>query len=146
MKAKLVTTNDELNTVLEFLRDNGLPYKDITLEKSQIFGYFDGNGNLMGCGGLEYYGSYALLRSIAVRKDLRGRLVGKFIVDDLLGRAKHESAEVYLLTETAHDYFKKLNFQDVPRNVVPKEIQSSSEFSNVCPTTAACMVCKFYAR
>lgn len=146
MKAKLVTTYDELNTVFEFLQDNGLPFKDITLEKSQIFSYFDDEGIVIGCGGLEFYGDYALLRSVAVRKDVRRKSVGKFIVQDLLDKAKQKSTEIYLLTETAHEYFKKLLFQDVQRNNVPKEIQSSSEFSNVCPTTAACMVYKFDAR
>jgi amino-acid N-acetyltransferase len=143
MKAQLITSNDELNTVLQFLQENGLPYKDIALEKSQIFSYHDNEGAVIGSGGLEFYGAYALLRSVAVRKDLRGKSIGKLIVADLLDKAKQKSTEVYLLTETAHDYFKHLQFHDVDRKSAPKEIQSSSEFSNVCPTSAACMVYKF---
>jgi amino-acid N-acetyltransferase len=142
MKAQLITKDDELTTILQFLQDNGLPHKDITLEKTQIFSYNDHEGALIGSGGLEFYGAYALLRSVAVRKDLRGKSIGKLIVEDLLDKAKQKSTEVYLLTETAHEYFKHLKFQDVDRKSVPKEIQSSSEFSNVCPSSAACMVFK----
>ena len=145
MKAQLVTSTEDIETVFQFLRDNGLPYKDIALEKTEIFTYHDNDGKVIGTGGLEFYGGYALLRSVSVRADLRGRSIGKHIVDDLLDRARRKAIEVYLLTETAHQYFKHLNFNDVDRKSVPKEIQVSTEFSNVCPTSAACMVYKFQA-
>lgn len=130
-----------LNSTINFLKDSGLPYKDISLEKSLLFSYLDDHGNIIGSGGLEFYGPYALLRSLAVRKDLQGKAIGKRIVNDLLEKAKEEKAiAIYLLTETAHDYFNRLQFQDIDRNSVPQEIRSSSEFSNVCPTSAACMM------
>ena len=130
-----------LNSTINFLKDSGLPYKDISLEKSLMFSYLDDHGNIIGSGGLEFYGPYALLRSLAVRKDLQGKAIGKRIVNDLLEKAKEEKAiAIYLLTETAHDYFNRLQFQDIDRNSVPQEIRSSSEFSNVCPTSAACMM------
>ena len=130
-----------LISTINFLKDSGLPYKDISLEKSLMFSYLDDHGNIIGSGGLEFYGPYALLRSLAVRKDLQGKAIGKRIVNDLLEKAKEEKAiAIYLLTETAHDYFNRLQFQDIDRNSVPQEIRSSSEFSNVCPTSAACMM------
>jgi amino-acid N-acetyltransferase len=143
MKAQLVTSTEDVKTVFQFLKDNALPYKDIALEKTDIFTYHDNDGNLIGTGGLEFYGRYALLRSVSVRTDLRGKSIGKHIVDDLLAKARQKAEEVYLLTETAHQYFKHLKFNDVDRKSVPKEIQASTEFSNVCPTSAACMVYKF---
>ena len=143
MKVEQVVGNEMLTKVSEFLENNDLPYKDITLEKSIMFRYLDGDDNIIGSGGLEFYGPFALLRSIAVRRDLQGKGIGKTIVHDLLEKAKRKKVTaVYLLTETAHDYFSSLRFLDVDRASVPQEIRSSSEFSNVCPTSAACMVCK----
>ena len=141
MTAHQVKENEMLNSTINFLKDSGLPYKDISLEKSLLFSYLDDHGNIIGSGGLEFYGPYALLRSLAVRKDLQGKAIGKRIVNDLLEKAKEEKAiAIYLLTETAHEYFNRLQFHDVDRNSVPQEIRSSSEFSNVCPTSAACMM------
>ena len=143
MTARRVTENEMLSDVIDLLQANGLPYKDIVVEKSFIYSYVDGDGNLTGSGGLEFYGLFALLRSIAVRKDLQGKGIGKAIVHDLIEKAKEKKVTaVYLLTETAHDYFSSLQFLDVDRASVPQEIRSSSEFSNVCPASAASMVYK----
>jgi amino-acid N-acetyltransferase len=143
MTAQVINEDQALNQVIDLLHSSGLPYKDITIDKSLMIGYRDGNGSLIGSGGLEFYGSYALLRSVAVRKDFQGKSFGKAIIHDLLHRAKAKGiTKVYLLTETAHDYFNRIGFLDVDRNEVPQEIRLSSEFSNVCPVTAACMVYK----
>lgn len=143
MTARRVTENEMLSDVIDLLQDNGLPYKDIVIEKSFIYSYVDGDGSIVGSGGLEFYGLFALLRSIAVRKGLQGKGIGKAIVQDLLEKAKETKVTaVYLLTETAHGYFSSLHFLDVDRGSIPQEIRSSSEFSNVCPASAACMVCK----
>lgn len=144
MVSKQVIEHEMLDRVLIFLKDIGLPHHDITLEKSLMFSYLDDDGNIVGTGGLEFYGPYALLRSVAVRKDLQGKSIGKTIVNDLLRKAGEQKVTaIYLLTETAHDYFSRLKFRDVERNDAPEEIRSSSEFSNVCPASAACMVHEF---
>jgi amino-acid N-acetyltransferase len=141
MTAHVIKEDQALNQVIDLLHSSGLPYKDITIDKSLMISYRDDNGSLIGSGGLEFYGSYALLRSVAVRKDFQGKSFGKAIINDLLHRAEAQgTTNVYLLTETAHDYFSRIGFSDVERNNVPQEIRLSSEFSNVCPVTAACMV------
>ena len=143
MTVEQVVGNELFTKMSEFLENNDLPYKDINVETSLMFSYLDADNNIIGSGGLEFYGPFALLRSIAVRKDLQGKGIGKAIVRDLLEKAKEKKVTaVYLLTETAHDYFSNLRFLDVDRANVPQEIRSSSEFSNVCPASAACMICK----
>ncbi len=78
---------------------------------------------------------------MAVDEPLRGKSIGKKIVDDLVSRAKeHTVREVYLLTETAHDYFVKRGFSDIARENVPLEVKASTEFSSVCPVSASVMV------
>lgn len=144
MTVQPVIENEMLATLCAFLMSHNLPYKDISIEKNLMVCYVDDNGNVIGSGGLEFYGPYALLRSIAVHQDFRGKAIGKSIVLDLLERAKEKKVSaIYLLTETAHDYFIRLHFHDVDRKNVPHQIRSSTEFTNVCPASADCMVYEF---
>ena len=135
-----IKTAKELEALQAFLRSNQLPADDIHLESSVYLTYYNTDENLVGSGGLEIYKDKALLRSLAVSQGLRGQQVGKKIVSDLLQKAKDLSMkEVYLLTETAFYFFQKLGFQELKRDDVPIEIQASSEFSHMCPTSAHIM-------
>ncbi|ASU33191.1 arsenic resistance N-acetyltransferase ArsN2 [Mucilaginibacter xinganensis] len=98
------------------------------------------NGNLTGVAGLEIYGDYGLLRSLAVDKAFRNR----GIADDLLKQAEALAASknikaIYLLTETAPAYFARKGYEAITRAGVPAAIQQSSEFSHVCPQSAIVM-------
>lgn len=144
MDAQIVNQTQSLNDILPLLKSNKLPYDDIQLDNNLFISYKDESGKIIGSGGLEFYSMYALLRSVAVDQSERGKAVGTEIVNDLLDRAKRKSIkEIYLLTETAHDFFKKRGFADVPREDVPSEVKASSEFSSVCPVSAVCMVYRF---
>lgn len=143
MKARMVEQNS-LGDVLTMLKENKLPYQDIKLDNNLFVSYHNDLGQLVGSGGLEFYSEFALLRSVAVGESQRGKTLGTEIVNDLLDRAKAKSVkEIFLLTETAHDFFLKRGFQDVSRETVPLEVRASSEFSSVCPVSAACMVYRF---
>jgi amino-acid N-acetyltransferase len=138
---KLVNDEKGLARVAELLKACKLPYEDLSLANSIFLSYHDKDGGMIGSGGLEFYSDYALLRSVAVDEIHRGKRIGEEIVNDLLGRAISSSIrEVYLLTETAHDFFIKLGFKDIERNNVPTVVKESSEFRSVCPVSAACMV------
>lgn len=141
MEARIIDNPDALALVVELLHTNKLPYEDIRLSNSLFLSYHDEDGRLIGSGGLEFYSQYALLRSVAVDPEMRGRSIGKHIVNDLLERAGDRAVnEVYLLTETAHDFFLKSGFADIKRDSVPSEVKVSSEFSSVCPVSASVMV------
>jgi amino-acid N-acetyltransferase len=144
MEARIIDQSELLNDVLSLLKNNKLPYQDIQLDNSLFVSYHDNAGTLVGSGGLEFYSSYALLRSLAVDESHRGKSLGKEIVNDLLMRAKSRSVrEIFLLTETAHDFFLKRGFKDLSRENVPEIVRLSSEFKSVCPSSAACMVYRF---
>lgn len=144
METRVITDQESLNEILKFLRESNLPYQDIKLSDNLFVSYHDPAGELVGSGGLEFYSNYALLRSVAVHANMRGQSIGKEIVSDLLSRAKSMGCiEVYLLTETARDFFLKLKFSDTARELVPAEIKSSTEFASVCPVSAAVMVYRF---
>ena len=128
-----------LGMLTGLLRENHLPYQDLTLT-GNIFMTFSEGDQLVGAGGLELYRPYALLRSVVVTDRYRGQGKGQAIVAGLIAKAKQESiTHVYLLTETAHDFFAKLGFKDIVRENVPVEVSAASEFTTVCPVSAACM-------
>ena len=141
MNAQVVTTKSMQDDVIALLRSCKLPYLDLIVESNLLVSYHDDKGKIIGSGGLEFYSAYALLRSVAVEETQRGTAVGKQIVADLLLRAKQAGVgEVYLLTETAHDFFLRRGFSDINRELVPEEVKASTEFSSVCPITASVMV------
>lgn len=95
---------------------------------------------LAGVVGLEFYGEYALLRSLAVAREYRGRGLGRRLTARALEAAAGRGArEVYLLTVTARDFFKRLGFSAVAREDVPAPLRQSLEFREVCPASAAVM-------
>lgn len=98
------------------------------------------DGLVAGVAGVEVYGAYGLLRSLAVSPQHRSLgIAGKLLQHmDALCKLKGLSA-LYLLTETAPGYFEKKNYQKINRDEVPAEVRQSSQFSHVCPVSAIVM-------
>lgn len=140
MVTKEIRTEKEFNDLKAFLRLSQLPYQDIAPGENMFQMYLDEEGKIVASGGIEFYSSYALLRSLAVAEEHRKKSLGREMVNDLLRRARSKSVvEVFLLTETAPAYFRKLGFNDRSRDSVPDAVKISSEFSTVCPASAVCM-------
>jgi amino-acid N-acetyltransferase len=125
--------------IIELLAAEKLPVEDLpqTLD-SFIVAIQD--GEVIGVAGIEIYGAYGLLRSLAVKQEYRslgiaGKLLGRI---DAMSGLKQLSA-LYLLTETAPGYFEKKNFYKITREDVPAEVQQSTEFSHICPVSAIVM-------
>ncbi len=98
-------------------------------------------GRLVGCAALELYGGSALLRSVAVDADLRGQGLGVDLTRAAVDLARrHGAKRVYLLTETAGDFFPRFGFRSIPRSAAAPEVQRSVEFTTVCPETAEVML------
>jgi amino-acid N-acetyltransferase len=140
ISAHLVTSIQELGLLKDFLMANQLPAEDIQLENSSYLIFTDSNQQIVGCGGLEFYDEYALLRSLAVNQNIRGHHVGKHIVTNLLALARERYVkEVYLLTNTAFYFFLKFGFDEVSREDVEAAVKESTEFKSVCPISARVM-------
>jgi amino-acid N-acetyltransferase len=130
----------EFATLRAFLKESDLPAEDIRLGGNEFFLYYN-RETVIGSGGLEFYGDHCLLRSVAVAREMRGKGLGKGVVDDLVARAKERGARsISLLTETAAGFFEGLGFRKLPRDLAPKEIATSSEFTSVCPVSATFMI------
>lgn len=140
LEYRLITNAEDFEIFRALLRSSNLPADDLDYKKDLLVGYYEGN-SLVGTGGLEIYGPYALLRSLSVRMGIRGKSVGTTITEYLLAEArKRKLKSIYLLTETAHGFFLKKGFVDLARDQVPEEVKASSEFTHVCPSSASVMV------
>src|SRR5688500_10938580 len=136
---KTISDTESFEAFRSLLKTSGLPADDLDYQRDLLVGYYEGD-ELVGTGGLEIYGPYALLRSLSVKMGIRGKAVGSTITEYLLTEARKKKLKgIYLLTETAHGFFLKKGFVDVPRDAVPEEVKRSEEFSKLCPQSAAVM-------
>ena len=95
---------------------------------------------VVGCAVLELYDRAALLRSVAVGSAYRGCGLGQRLTQVALEMARRqEVTHVYLLTETAGEFFPKFGFRSVDRSQVPPAVQNSIEFTSLCPVSALAM-------
>jgi amino-acid N-acetyltransferase len=137
---KLIQDAESFDAFRSLLKASGLPADDLDYKRDLLVGYYEGD-ELVGTGGLEIYGKHALLRSLSVKMGIRGKAVGTTITEYLLAEARKRKLHgIYLLTETAHGFFLKKGFADVPRDRVPEEVKRSEEFTKLCSASAAVMV------
>ncbi len=95
---------------------------------------------IVGCAALEQYGKCGLLRSVVVDVTMRGLGLGQQLTQAMLTRARERNlARIYLLTETAPDFFPRFGFRVVKRDTVDAGVKQSVEFTSACPDTAVAM-------
>lgn len=129
----------DLPEILSLLERAGLPQAGVPEHLTDFVVAHEG-GRVVGCAALERYGSSGLLRSVAVDVTLRGLGLGQQLTQAQLGRAREAKlARVYLLTETAKDFFPRFGFRAVQRNAVAAAVRASIEFTKACPDSAVAM-------
>ena len=129
----------DLAALEKLLDASGLPTDDCQ-QQLEHFCAIHVDGELIAAGGLEPAGDFALLRSIVVRDDYRGRGLAGAMTEHLLQRAERRGLRgVYLLTETARDYFLRHGFTLVARDRVPAKIACTRQFASLCPDSADCL-------
>lgn len=95
---------------------------------------------VIGAAGLEIYGAYGLLRSLAISEKYRGKGVANKLLEHIeVFAALKALKEIYLFTETAPGYFERKGYGKITRADVPAGVQQSSEFRHICPASAAVM-------
>ena len=86
-------------------------------------------------------GPIALLRSLVVDSEMRGQGLGAQLTKAAEALASRSGVEsIYLLTIAAERFFAKRGYRKVSRTEAPVQIQRSSQFSRLCPSTAILMV------
>src|SRR3954465_14595766 len=99
LEYKIIDDAESFDAFRSLLKSSNLPADDLDFKRDLLVGYYESDA-LVGTGGLEVYGPYALLRSLSVRMGLRGKSVGTTITEFLLTEAKKKKLKaIYLLTE-----------------------------------------------
>lgn len=131
--------DNDLPEIKQLLEEHHLPVSDIDSSEISFFVLREGH-RLLACAGVEHFGSDGLLRSVAVLPELTGKGIGSAFIDYLLPEVRNLRIDaLYLLTETAEAFFSGKGFEKIDRNKVPSLVNSSTEFSELCPSTAVCM-------
>ncbi|HZS76839.1 MAG TPA: arsenic resistance N-acetyltransferase ArsN2 [Ktedonobacteraceae bacterium] len=132
--------NDDLPNILALLENSHLPTEGLQDHLATTLIALQ-SGQIVGSVALEIYGSAALLRSLAVDSNVHRQGLGQQLTKAALDLAKTFSVqEVYLLTETASEFFPRFGFKSILRTEVAPAIHSSVEWSSACPVTAQAMV------
>lgn len=136
---RVISDQDCFQAFLDQLKHSGLPFEDLDKDKHLLVGYYN-HEKLIGTGAMEIYGDFGLLRSVSIVEAMRGKKLGSKITYHFIEQARLSNLSgLYLLTETAKDFFEKIGFEIVDRNQAPEEIKTSTEFMHVCPASAICM-------
>lgn len=129
----------DLQYVESLLEANDLPTADVRSKPECFHVGYDGEARVGG-GGVETYGTDGLLRSVVVEQSARGSGVGTALCRALETMAREEGVEtLFLLTTTAAEFFGGLGYEEIARADAPDAIQGTTEFADLCPSTATCM-------
>ena len=126
---------DEVEILKQLLQKAGLPTSGIRAIQDEFIIMRDST-RVVGAIAVEPFGNDALLRSLVVHPDYRGRGIGQQLVSTLL---ENTNKNLYLLTETAEHFFVRFGFESVSRKEAPEAIKQSEEFQDLCPESACFM-------
>jgi len=130
---------EDLAAVLVLLADASLPQAGVA-EHFHNFLVAREGGRVVGAVGLERYGPSALFRSLVVAPEYRGRGLGRALTERMLDEARKTGTKrLFLLTETAEEFFPKFGFKRIRREEADAEVQQSVEFRTACCQTDVCM-------
>ncbi len=129
----------DLTVVRALLRESSLPVEGLEALIGSLLVARVGS-RVVGCAALEDYPPATLLRSVAVSADGRGLGLGGRLAQAALEMARERGLRrVFLLTETAEQFFLRFGFRVVDRSHVDEAVRGSREFAALCPATAVAM-------
>lgn len=129
----------DLDRIEALLEANDLPSRDVRSKPDRFF-VASADGEFVGIGGVERYGSAGLLRSVVVEESRRGRGHGSALCDALEEQARAGGVDVlYLLTTTAAGFFRARGYDVIDREDAAPTVRQSAQFTDLCPASATCM-------
>jgi amino-acid N-acetyltransferase len=131
--------------VVTLLEAEGLPASDLTEAHLEHFFFIGSDGAPSALVGLEIYGDAALLRPLVVSASARIQGLGAALVLHAEEyAAAHRVRSLYLLTTTAQAYFEHRGYRRNDRSEAPPSIQSTREYSSLCPSSSTFMIKRLY--
>ena len=98
------------------------------------------DGTVVAATGIERYGPDGLLRSAAVDPRWQRAGLGSRLTADRIAWSRREGLRaLYLLTETAAEYWPRFGFERIARDSAPEPIRQSVEWAGGCPASAVAM-------
>lgn len=129
----------DLLAIRALLERAGLPTGDLESARPQ-FAVIHQDGQVVAAGALQRFAAAALLRSVVVAPERRGRGLGRSVVSELERLARAAGINrLILLTQTAADFFARHGYRTIERSSAPEDMQASEEFRSLCPSSAVCM-------
>lgn len=133
----------DLDAVRALLTEADLPTDDVTptLLNALVVAR-DGTG-LVGCVAAEplQADGWALLRSLAVASAVRGRGLGRRLLDAAHAKAFADGhPHLVLLTTDAAPFFAAHRYTPADRAALPEAVRRHAQFARLCPSSAACLV------
>lgn len=130
---------DSLAYVETLLSANDLPSRGVRSTPDAFYVARDRDERI-GVGGVEPHGTDGLLRSVVVEQSKRGAGYGDALCDALEAEAASGGLDtLYLLTTTASAFFARRGYAEIRRLEAPAVIRRTTEFDELCPSTATCM-------
>ena len=131
----------DLESVLFLLEASHLPADGVEEAFGPNFVIAQANDEIVGVAGVELHTPWGLLRSVAVRDDMRGTGLGRVLVENRIEWARMRAlAGLGLFTIDAAPFFDHLGFERIGRGEIPAPLRDSSEFSLVCPVSADVLI------
>jgi UDP-N-acetylmuramate: L-alanyl-gamma-D-glutamyl-meso-diaminopimelate ligase len=123
---------DDLEAIGALLESVGL-IEPVGEEQITSFFTLKNERGLVGTVALEVYGDDSILHSLAVDKDARNSGYGWMLADMAVSQARWRGVRrIYLLTETASDFFAaKFGFRVVDRSTMSKAVSQSETFQRI---------------
>ena len=132
-------TPSDVPAVERLLAASGLPLEGAAEALSLGVVARDGD-EIVAAAAIERYGDSGLLRSVVVEPGRRGTGLGRDIVAAAEQLARDDGIrELYLLTETAIDWFPRLGYEVIARAEAAAAVGESIEFTTVCKDTGVPM-------
>lgn len=130
----------ELALISNLLASSGLPTDDLDKLDLADVRVVEESGRVVAVGAIEHHGDAALLRSVVTDPIAQGRGLARSMVDALDALCRERGVQdLYLLTDTAADYFERLGFRECARSAAPRAIRVTRQFSTLCPDSATLM-------
>lgn len=125
--------------VCTLLQSENLPVSDLRKDLADFF-LAETEAEPVASIGLDRYGPDALLRSMVVKGSHRNLGIAADLVKHLEAHARQQGiSTLYLITNTAEDYFGRKGFVSINRDQVPPLVATSAEFNGLCPASSAIM-------
>ncbi|HDR8925459.1 arsenite efflux transporter metallochaperone ArsD [Burkholderia vietnamiensis] len=132
----------DFDRIVALLNLCGLPASDLAPQSLDGFHVAILAGEIVGVAGLEQSGDAALLRSVAVRPEMRQSGLGSRLIDASIALAQTRSLRaLYLIPndEPALAFFVRRGFTQIERRRLPEAIRGLPEFTHLCPQTHPCL-------